>query len=324
MSNIQTLELPSDPTRLVIYDNNNDNPKFLYKIPKLSLAILHSDIFTIILESLQLSFRDILGLCASFKIIGDSCRNAMLKWKYLHKNDDDKENIKYILNSPYDDCYQFEKIPIPNWITRIYKPRICKPPNLSSCVPADNPLKSHLMKQNMYNVMATNTMSFYGAELSFRRNKDTSLNTEHHIRKSLFESVNEHDGYCSIRDSIRNSFREVFAAVWNRIINHPNSQDIIRNMNEDILENSCKCTVNFVRKEWLVYCLYGFYDDIVIGYDINNAISNIIICSRNRLEQLGILSVENWKKEARVQLRNHNILIDNETIESWVQYVEQL
>lgn len=84
------------------------------------------------------------------------------------------------------------------------------------------------------------------------------------------------------------SYNDLFVRVWNRIQDHPNRDDILIRLNEELLESNGKCFVGRLTR--LVNVLVGYYDDITIGISdtdrIGAIIQNVLNENRDRISQL--------------------------------------
>jgi hypothetical protein len=313
MSNILILRSPSDPTKSVVY--NNDNHKFLFKIPKLSLKILHSDIFSIILQFSQLSFKDILSLCASFKIIGDSCRTVMLKQGYIY-HDTSKKNNRYILNSPFSYCYRYKDVSIPNWITDInYYFNKQLPP--SGCN-IKQLLNKRIIQYNIYKILANNTLLFKEAKQQLLNDKYINPQTKKAFTKVFFETYCEEFGI---------SCSEVFTGVWCKIINHPQSIKMRIKLNE-LTQTSYYGVYVFIRAKTmlLINCIVEFCNDIIPRIEEQDPLFEIIIQSFAKQP-----SIKQMKEEIKIQLisngnhsNNENHIKNIKIIKRYMKYIDIL
>ena len=71
------------------------------------------------------------------------------------------------------------------------------------------------------------------------------------------------------------TFEDIFYYVMNRIIKHENSNEIMKILEEEMLDTIGQCFTG--RMTRLVNVLNGYYDDIEIKIGTNEQISNIIV-----------------------------------------------
>ena len=97
----------------------------------------------------------------------------------------------------------------------------------------------------------------------------------------------------------------------NRIIKHENSNEIMKILEEEMLDTICQCFTG--RMTRLVNVLNGYYDDIEIKIGTNEQISNIIVTMKSKYE--GEELIEKIKTE--LEEREY----DEETIVEWLSFL---
>jgi len=85
-----------------------------------------------------------------------------------------------------------------------------------------------------------------------------------------------------------------------------------------VLDADCKCFTG--RMNRIINCLNGFSHLVVINIKDGEQIGNIIILVKNKLESMGVYTVENHKIEVEKELLERNY--DIETIKTWLEYID--
>ena len=108
------------------------------------------------------------------------------------------------------------------------------------------------------------------------------------------------------------TFKELFHYVFNRILKHKETDELMRILNEEIKETICKCFTG--RMTRLLNVLNGFYEDIQIQIGTNEQINNIIIMLMKKYsgKELCEKFIEEMKERE----------YDEETINHWKQFLE--
>lgn len=77
------------------------------------------------------------------------------------------------------------------------------------------------------------------------------------------------------------TFKELFCYVWQRMMKHPSKLELIRILEEQIVDSECKCfTGRFNR---ILSVLVGFYDDIKIEISDKSRIGAIILSIKEKI-----------------------------------------
>uniref|UniRef100_A0A6C0E9Y3 Uncharacterized protein n=1 Tax=viral metagenome TaxID=1070528 RepID=A0A6C0E9Y3_9ZZZZ len=106
------------------------------------------------------------------------------------------------------------------------------------------------------------------------------------------------------------TFYEVFVKVFGRISNSPYKEDLMRRLDEEMMESECKCFTGRITR--LLNVLNGFYEDIQITISNNERISAIILLTLNGQEMSDEL-----REICRAKLKD--IGIEDEEIEVWLR-----
>ncbi len=130
------------------------------------------------------------------------------------------------------------------------------------------------------------------------------------IKKSCDET--ETFSVCGIR------YRELFVNVWSIIREHSERKEIIKVLNQEMVDSIDKCFVGKISR--LINCLNGFDPRVVIEIDIKEQITNVIALIQMKLENNNEYTVEKHHELAIEALRERNI--DEETIKLWISYIE--
>jgi len=94
--------------------------------------------------------------------------------------------------------------------------------------------------------------------------------------------------------------------------------EIFKILNQEILDAECKCFTG--RMNRVINCLNGFSPLVNINIKYREQIGNIIILVKNKLESMGVYTVENHKIEVEKELLERNY--DIETIKTWLEYID--
>jgi hypothetical protein len=82
------------------------------------------------------------------------------------------------------------------------------------------------------------------------------------------------------------TYGDIFARVWNRVINHPHNRgDLIERLRQELEESRTVCSVGRVTR--LVNTLVGYYQDINIGIGEREEMGNIVALVVNEMEEGG-------------------------------------
>jgi len=106
------------------------------------------------------------------------------------------------------------------------------------------------------------------------------------------------------------TFYDVFVKVFGRISNSPHKEELLRRLNEEMMESECKCFAGRITR--LVNVLNGFYEDIQITISNNERISAIILSTLDGQEMSDEL-----REICRAKLKD--IGIEDEEIEVWLR-----
>uniref|UniRef100_A0A6C0E9N7 Uncharacterized protein n=1 Tax=viral metagenome TaxID=1070528 RepID=A0A6C0E9N7_9ZZZZ len=106
------------------------------------------------------------------------------------------------------------------------------------------------------------------------------------------------------------TFYEVFVKVFGRISNSPHKEELMRRLDEEMMESECKCFTGRITR--LVNVLNGFYEDIQITISNNERISAIILSTLDGQEMSDEL-----REICRAKLKD--IGIEDEEIEVWLR-----
>ncbi len=114
------------------------------------------------------------------------------------------------------------------------------------------------------------------------------------------------------------TFKKIFLHVFSMILNHKYSSDILKILDNDMIEARYKCFTGRVSR--LVNCLSGFDENIMIGISETEQIANVIIMFKNKLEQKNQYDVDTMKKLVTKELISRNI--NQELINIWIDQIE--
>uniref|UniRef100_A0A6C0ECI7 Uncharacterized protein n=1 Tax=viral metagenome TaxID=1070528 RepID=A0A6C0ECI7_9ZZZZ len=106
------------------------------------------------------------------------------------------------------------------------------------------------------------------------------------------------------------TFYEVFVKVFGRISNSPHKEELMRRLDEEMMESKDKCFTGRITR--LLNVLNGFYEDIQITISNNERISAIILSTLNGQEMSDEL-----REICRTKLKD--IGIEDEEIEVWLR-----
>jgi Leucine-rich repeat (LRR) protein len=112
----------------------------------------------------------------------------------------------------------------------------------------------------------------------------------------------------SIHTELNVTFSDVLLAVWSRIREHINKQEIIKILNIEMLDSECKCFTGRLTR--LVNCLCGFEQDIVYEIDSSEQMSNISKQLYSKYD-----NIEDYYKELRKEFLERGYT--EEDIKKW-------
>jgi hypothetical protein len=133
----------------------------------------------------------------------------------------------------------------------------------------------------------------------------------------------------SINDSERHvtsdsTFYKVFVKVWGRISKSEHKDELLKRLNEEIIESSTSCFTGKLTR--LINTLNGYFDDIQIKISENDQINNIIISVQRRFlgskdnEEKDYESViDEIRIECRKELKERGYTDD--VIDQWLQHL---
>ena len=124
--------------------------------------------------------------------------------------------------------------------------------------------------------------------------------------------ITEFCSYDSVHQELNLTFKELFIAVYQRIICHEHKKEILKLLEEEMKSAECKCFTGRVTR--LVNCLCGFEEDIVIKIADNEQIGNVIAIIRNKF-----IDDDEFKKESKTQLLELRYTI--EIINEWLDNI---
>jgi len=122
----------------------------------------------------------------------------------------------------------------------------------------------------------------------------------------------------SVHTVLNISFKELLDYVWQRIDRHPDKENILRILEEEMSDAECKCFTGRISR--LVNCLNGFYDDIKIEIGAKEQIGNIIVLIRDKLIAEGKYTLDAHKEQVRTALKEREY--PAEQINIWIDYIE--
>jgi len=94
--------------------------------------------------------------------------------------------------------------------------------------------------------------------------------------------------------------------------------EIFKILNQEIKDADCKCFTG--RMNRIINCLNGFSPLVSINIKDGEQIGNIIILVKNKLELMGIYTIEKHKIDVEKELLERNY--DIETIKTWLEYID--
>ena len=106
------------------------------------------------------------------------------------------------------------------------------------------------------------------------------------------------------------TFYDVFVKVFGRILNSPHKEELMRRLDEEMMESKDKCFTGRITR--LLNVLNGFYEDIQITISNNERISAIILSTLN-----GQKMSDELREICRTKLKD--IGIEDEEIEVWLR-----
>ena len=106
------------------------------------------------------------------------------------------------------------------------------------------------------------------------------------------------------------TFYDVFVKVFGRISNSEHKEELMRRLDEEMMESECKCFTGRITR--LLNVLNGFYEDIQITISNNERISAIILSTLDGQEMSDEL-----REICRAKLKD--IGIEDEEIEVWLR-----
>ena len=136
-------------------------------------------------------------------------------------------------------------------------------------------------------------------------------------KSQLFEYIND----MTVHSLLLLTFSEVLWFIIQTIITDfqiKEQEEIFKILNQEIIDSDCKCFTG--RMNRVINCLNGFSPLVNINIKDGEQIGNIIILVKNKLELMGVYTVENHKIEVEKELLERNYAI--ETIKTWLEYID--
>lgn len=111
------------------------------------------------------------------------------------------------------------------------------------------------------------------------------------------------------------TYCELFSYVWNRIINSPHKLDLLKILEEQIMDSECKCFTGRFNRTLSV--LAGFYDDIKIEISDGTRIGAIILAAKQKIHP--------YNSELHKEIATKSLLevgYSEEEIDTWINAIE--
>jgi SOS response regulatory protein OraA/RecX len=109
------------------------------------------------------------------------------------------------------------------------------------------------------------------------------------------------------------TFKDLFHYVMNRILKHPDKDEIFKVLDEEIKDTICRCFTG--RMTRLLNVLNGFYPDIKIQIGSNEQITNIILMLKEKYDNVDVL-----KEKVKQELEERGYEV--EVIKEWIGFIE--
>jgi hypothetical protein len=155
--------------------------------------------------------------------------------------------------------------------------------------------------------------SFRKSVESLLNDKNTDLNLEEILMDKILntkvkEQIVEYCNDGSIHSTLGVTFKELLGLVWERIKKNENKEEILKVLNEEIMDAECKCFTGRITR--IVNVLNGYYDDIRIGISENEQIGTIIS-----------LMLKEGKEKEYIEKELISRGIEKEKIKEWMDYM---
>ena len=115
-----------------------------------------------------------------------------------------------------------------------------------------------------------------------------------------------------IHSAINMTYFEVFTFVWSRIRVHPNMDDILKVLDQEIKDSKNMCFTGRITR--VVNCLNGFDSDVVIHISTSEQLNNLSSIIRKKFPE-----VEDQKKALKEAMEERGF--NQEEIAEWVEYL---
>ena len=135
------------------------------------------------------------------------------------------------------------------------------------------------------------------------------------VKEALIEYCNDKTEHSSLLFT----FEELIVPVWQRIKINANSKDIKAILNQEMTDSICVCFTGRISR--LLNTLNGFYDDININIGSGEQIGNIILLTKERLEETNTYTIDLHKEIVFRELKERDY--DQETIEVWLSQIDE-
>jgi Leucine-rich repeat (LRR) protein len=134
----------------------------------------------------------------------------------------------------------------------------------------------------------------------------SSLSKESKLDIMKYSTNNE------IHSAINMTYFEVFTFVWSRIRVHPNMDDILKVLDQEIKDSKNMCFTGRITR--VVNCLNGFDPDVVIHISNNEQLNNLSTIIRKKFPEM-----EDQKKALKEAMEERGF--SQEDIAEWVEYL---
>ena len=134
--------------------------------------------------------------------------------------------------------------------------------------------------------------------------------------KKLIEEYSKDTYYHSV---LLITFKELLMYVWMLISINEHKNEIKSILNIEILDSENKCFTG--RLSRLINCLNGFSELVEINISDNQQIANIIIITKNNLEEKNEYSIEKHKEIVIKELKMRSY--SNDLIAEWVEQIQE-
>ena len=149
-------------------------------------------------------------------------------------------------------------------------------------------------------------------DLSLEKTLEEIVSSElsNECKSSLVEYSSRED----IHGELNITFGELLIAVWDRIHDHKNKQDILPILSQEMSDALCMCFTG--RMTRLVNTLSGFVSDVSIHISDNEQISNLVLLTK---EKVIPYNVDSHKALFQKEMEERGYSID--IINEWVSYL---